>query len=85
MGEEYPDFQVIPGHGKVTDMTTFLKFANYLEYLRSEVGAAIKAGKSREQAMGSIDLSPFSHIKDRGQFLTKKQNIGWVYDEMTQK
>jgi len=85
LAEKYPDFQVIPGHGKVTDMTTFLKFADYLKYLRTKVAAAIKAGKSREQAMESIDLSPFSHIQDRGQFLTKKQNIGWIYDEMTQK
>ena len=85
LGEKYPDFQVIPGHGTVTAMEEFLKFADYLESLREKVAAAIKAGKTREQAQESIDLSKFSDIQDQGQFLTKKENIGWVYDEMTKE
>lgn len=85
LGEKYPDYQVIPGHGTVTTMEEFLKFADYLKSLREEVAAAIKAGKTREQAQESIDLSRFSDIQDQGQFLTKKENIGWVYDEMTRE
>lgn len=85
LGETYPDFQVIPGHGKVANMKEFLRFADYLKYLRKEVAAAIKAGKTREQAQESIDFNKFSYIQDQGKFLTKKENIGWVYDEMMRK
>jgi cyclase len=85
LAEKHPDFQVIPGHGKVTTMKEYVKFADYLSALRKEVSAAIKAGKTKEQAVGSIDLSSFTHIQDRGEFLTKKKNIEWIYDEMTRK
>ncbi len=83
--KKYPEFKVIPGHGKVTDTKAYQQFARYLEYLRKEVAAAIEAGKTREQAQESIDFSGFDHITDRGEFLTKKENVGWVYDEMTGK
>jgi cyclase len=85
LAEKYPDFKVIPGHGKVTDMKAFMDFAEYLRYLREKVAVAIEAGQSREQAMEKIELSRFNHIQDRGEFLTKKNNIGWIYDEMTGK
>jgi glyoxylase-like metal-dependent hydrolase (beta-lactamase superfamily II) len=85
LAETYPDFKVIPGHGPVTTMQEYVKFAEYLRYLRKEVAAAIQAGKTKEQAMESIDLSAFDHIKDRGEFLTKKKNIEWIYMELTRK
>jgi hypothetical protein len=62
-----------------------MKFADYLRYLRKEVAAAIKAGKTREEAQDSIDLTNFSHIQDINEVFNKKSNIGWVYDEMTRK
>ena len=85
LAEKHPDFQVIPGHGKVTNMKEYVKFADYLNALRKEVSAAIKAGKTKEQAVESIDLSSFTYIQDQGEFLTKKKNIEWVYDEMTRQ
>jgi cyclase len=85
LSEKYPDYQVIPGHGRVTNMNEYLKFAGYLKGLREAVADAIKAGKTREQAQESIDLSKFDEIQDQGQLLTKKENIGWVYDEMTRE
>jgi cyclase len=85
LGEKYPDYLVIPGHGKVSSMMEFVKFADYLRYLRKKVGEAIKAGKTREETQESIDFSKFGHIQDQGQFLTKKANAGWVYDEMTRE
>jgi len=85
LAEKYPDFQVIPGHGKVTNMKEFVRFADYLNAIRKEVSAAIKAGKTKEQAVESIDLSIFTYIQDQGEFLTMKKNIEWVYDEMTRK
>ena len=85
LAEKFPDHKVIPGHGRVTDMKSWLRFADYLEDLRSEVAKAIEAGKTREQAIESIDVDKYSFIQDRGAFLTKKNNIGWIYDEMTRK
>ena len=82
LNKEYPGYKIIPGHGKITDMKGFLKFADYLKFLRDEVGKAIKAGKTKEQTMTGIDFSGFKHMKDRG-LLSKKNNAGWVYDEMT--
>jgi cyclase len=83
--EKYPDFKVIPGHGRVTDTTEYLKFAEYLKYLREEVAAAIAEGKTRKEAQERIDFSGFGDIEDQGEFLTKKENVGWVYDEMIRK
>jgi glyoxylase-like metal-dependent hydrolase (beta-lactamase superfamily II) len=85
LAKKFPDYRVIPGHGQVTDMRSYLAFADYLSYLRKQVAAAIKAGKSRQQAVDTIDLSPYGHLKDKGTFITKKNNIGWVYDELSGK
>jgi len=85
LAEKYPDFKVIPGHGKVTTMKEFYRFADYLRYLHNQVAAAIEAGKTKEQAVESIDLSNYAYIQDQGEFLTKKRNIELVYDELTRK
>lgn len=85
LAEKYPDFKVIPGHGEVTDMKDYVGFADYLDYLRKEVAAAIAEGKTKEQTVESIDLSMFADMPDRGEFLTKTKNIEWIYDEMTRK
>lgn len=85
LAEKYPDSKVIPGHGQVADMKEFVQFADYLSALRKGVSAAIKEGKTKEQAVESIDLSNFSYIQDSGEFLTKAKNIEWIYDEMTRK
>ena len=83
--EKYPDYKYIPGHGKVTNAKQFLRFAGYLKYLRKEVAAAVKAGKTREQTMKSIDVEAFRWLKDYPKFSTKEKNIGWIYDEMTRE
>ncbi|UCH98309.1 MAG: MBL fold metallo-hydrolase [Candidatus Aminicenantes bacterium] len=83
--KEYPDYKIIPGHGQVTDPGEYLKLARYLEYLRKEVAAAIKAGKTREQAMETINLEPYQGLKDSSPFTNKKNNIGWIYDELTRQ
>jgi len=85
LAKKYPDYMVIPGHGKVTDMKSWLVFSDYLKMLREKVAAAIQAGQSREEAMESVDLSRFANIQDMGEFLTKKNNVGWVYDEMSKQ
>jgi glyoxylase-like metal-dependent hydrolase (beta-lactamase superfamily II) len=79
----YVDYKVIPGHGKVTTPEEYLKFADYLKLLRKKVTVAIAQGKTREQAMETIKVEGFENLKEFGNFLTIKNNIGWVYDEMT--
>jgi cyclase len=81
----YSGFKVVPGHGPVSDTAGWLEFAAYLRALREGVAAAIKAGQTREQAQASVNLDRFSSMRDVGDFLTKKANIGWVYDELTKK
>ncbi len=85
--KKYHDYTFIPGHGKVTTPKKYLHFAGYLKHLRKEVSAAIKTGKTREQAMETINADHFKEIKanEPKKFMTIKNNIGWVYDEMTRK
>jgi len=85
LAKTYPEFTVIPGHGAVTDMKEFLKFADYLKYLRKEVKKAILAGKNRNQAMETVDVTAYKHLNEYGDFMTRKNNIGWIFDELTQK
>jgi cyclase len=79
----YPTYTFIPGHGPLASAKEFLQFADYLQYLREQVQAAIKAGQTKEQATASIAFDRFPGVKDQGEFLTKKRNVEWVYDELT--
>jgi len=83
--KQFPGFKVIPGHGPISDTEGWLGFAQYLRALHKDVAAAIRMGLTREQAMESVKLEAFTSIHDAGDFLTKKKNVGWVYDEMTHK
>lgn len=85
--KRYPDYKLIPGHGRVTDMKSFSDFARYLKILREKVAQAIKLGKTREQAMEQIKIEEYAHLRDprSEDGLSIKRNIGWVYDEMMQK
>jgi hypothetical protein len=71
----------IPGHGGVSDMKGWQRFAEYPTALRAKVAAAIQAGQSREAAMTSIRPDEFPEVQDTG-FLKKSENVGWVYDEL---
>ena len=83
--EEYGGYTIIPGHGPVTDTVQLGKFADYLQYLRDEVEKAVAQGKTRQETIDSIDLTSYALLRDVGEFLTRKNNVGWIYDEMTKK
>ena len=85
VSKRYAGFKVIPGHGPLTDTNGWLDLAKYLRALRQDVAQAIEAGQSREQAQASVKLEQFTGIRDVGDFLTKKTNVGWVYDELTKE
>jgi cyclase len=82
---QYAGFKVVPGHGPMTDTEGWRQLGAYLRALRQGVAEAIKAGQTREQAQAAVRLEQFSSMKDVGDFLTKKANVGWVYDELTKK
>jgi glyoxylase-like metal-dependent hydrolase (beta-lactamase superfamily II) len=81
--KQYPGYKIIPGHGKVTDAAGYMKFAGYLTFLRKKVAAAIKEGKTREQTKKAATFEGYEHLTEYGSFITKKNNVGWIYDEMT--
>ncbi len=85
LSKKYPDYKIIPGHGKITGMKNYLYFADYLKYLRKEVSAGIKAGKDAGAIMKENKLDGFKKIKDKGFFTTRKNNILWMYQELTRK
>jgi cyclase len=82
LAAEHPDFRIIPGHGPIADMPAFVRFAEYLQALRDKVAAAIAAGKSREETMASVALDDYADLNEN-QFLSRRSNLGWVFDEMT--
>jgi cyclase len=85
VSKEYAGYKVIPGHGPLTDTTGWLELAKYLRALRQGVASALEAGQTREQAQVSVKLEEFTGIHDVADFLTKKANVGWVYDELSRK
>ena len=85
LATQYAGFRVVPGHGPLADTEGWRQFGVYLRALRQGVAEAVKAGQTREQAQASVRLEQFSSLKDVGDFLTKKANVGWVYDELTKK
>jgi glyoxylase-like metal-dependent hydrolase (beta-lactamase superfamily II) len=70
---------VIPGHSDVTDWKAFGEFAEFVQAVVSATEAAAKAGKSADEAAGSITLPPqFKDYKvDR-----LKADVGIIYTEL---
>ncbi len=71
---------VIPGHGELTDKSGLTWKIEYLSDLRAEVGEAVKAGKSLEEAKESVKMEkysgiPWAYMLDAG--------IEAVYNELT--
>jgi glyoxylase-like metal-dependent hydrolase (beta-lactamase superfamily II) len=75
---ELMDFDILaPGHGQLGGKADVTNFRLYLEDLRRQVLAAIRAGKSLEETKKSVDLSKY---KDWGGYEQMSQlNIEGVY------
>jgi glyoxylase-like metal-dependent hydrolase (beta-lactamase superfamily II) len=84
---EYPDYLFIPGHGEVADASALLEFGAYLRILREEVVVAIHEGKSKEEAMNTIDLTHYPLFRDPEEKRSGRimRNVDCVYDEMTRQ
>jgi cyclase len=71
---------VIPGHGELTDKSGLAWKVEYLSDLRAEVGEAIKAGQTLEEAKESVKMEkysdlPWAYMLDAG--------VEAVYNELT--
>jgi len=54
------DTKVVPGHGPVTDLSSFDWAIGYLETVRDEVASAIDAGLSLEDTVAKVTMADFS-------------------------
>lgn len=76
-----PDTRVIPGHGPATDVATLRRFRSFMTDLIAEVQKAVKAGRSKPEAVRSIAMDQYPEIKPT--FRTLGNDITVVYDEIT--
>ena len=74
------DAKVIPGHGPVTDMAGLKRYRDFLADLRAEVATAVKAGKSKIDAVRSIRMERYPEIKPLFQALGN--GVAVTYDEI---
>ncbi len=70
---------VIPGHGELTDVQGLMGQIVFLERVREIVGAAVKAGTTREDV---LKLEP-AEFASRGFPQGRVRTLGAVYDELT--
>ena len=72
---------IIPGHGKVCDLTKALHDTkDYLSLLRNHMHKAYEAGSDLQQAIDTLDQSAFSHLENFE--MLKGGNASRVYLEM---
>jgi glyoxylase-like metal-dependent hydrolase (beta-lactamase superfamily II) len=80
LGRIPPDAKVIPGHGPVTDMPGLRRYREFLVDLRSEVEKAVKAGRTKAEAVRGIRMERYPDIKPAFQSLGN--GVAVIYDEL---
>ncbi|MGE0217982.1 MAG: MBL fold metallo-hydrolase, partial [Mycolicibacterium sp.] len=70
---------VVPGHGPVTDGAGVRRVRDYLEHVATEATARFAAGLTVEEAIDSIDMTPFDDMSERGRIAANVLN---VYEEL---
>ena|GEM_PF-1979962 len=74
---------VVPGHGEVARKDAIKQQREFLEALVQEVDAAIKVGKTLEEAAQSVKLSKYSRWVRYDDWLA--ENVKLVYNELKNK
>lgn len=72
---------VVPGHGEITDVSGLKGLREYLERTRDAVAAAVKEGKTRQEAL-ALELPQYKEL-GLGQMRTR--TLGAIYDELTER
>jgi glyoxylase-like metal-dependent hydrolase (beta-lactamase superfamily II) len=76
------DAIVVPGHGAPTDVAAIEYHIQYLEELKSQVSAAIAAGKSKEEAVEAVGMPEYAGYKLHP-WVHLQVNVPAAYDELT--
>lgn len=74
---------VVPGHGDLATSQHLRNQRAYLEDLYTQVAAAVKAGKSREQVLASVNLA--KHRVYGTNKTSIRRSAGDIYDRLTSK
>ncbi len=74
--------KVIPGHGPVTDRSAIKWHIDYLADLKSEIKAAIKAGKSLEETQATVTMPNFQGYALHG-WVHSALNVPAAYKELS--
>lgn len=70
---------VVPGHGPLTDANGVRRVRDYLEHVATEATARFHAGLTVEEAVASIDLTPFADMSEQERIAANVLN---VYEEL---
>ncbi|QJY45860.1 MBL fold metallo-hydrolase [Pseudonocardia broussonetiae] len=70
---------VVPGHGPLTDGAGVRRVRDYLDHVATEATARFRAGLTVEEAVDSIDMTPFDDMSERGRIAANVLN---VYEEL---
>lgn len=83
MMKAYPDANVVPGHGKVCDMTLVAKEpAAYLDYLNDVVGKAAENMEGIDSVSAKAkDLPQFKHLANYDSLHPKNVNSTFLFYE----
>jgi cyclase len=75
-----PSTLLIPGHGQVVDILGMRRFRHYFAELRDAVREAKKAGKTKEEFLKTVEITPYS--RDKGYADRFKDNAAAAWDEV---
>jgi glyoxylase-like metal-dependent hydrolase (beta-lactamase superfamily II) len=85
LGATYQDYRFIPGHGEAADASVLADFAGYLRALRGHAAAALRQGRTKEEAVGTFDMAENPLFRDpmENRIERIRRNVECVYDELS--
>ena len=70
---------IVPGHGPITDSAGVRRVRDYLTYVEAEAAQRFAAGLDLDEAIASIDLTPFADMAEHERIAANVLN---VYEEL---
>lgn len=77
------DATVVPGHGRITSKAGIKYTVDYVTALKSEVEAAVRSGKTLEQAKASVTLKEFDKGYELFNWLHYNFNLPNAYNDIS--
>jgi glyoxylase-like metal-dependent hydrolase (beta-lactamase superfamily II) len=75
-----PTATMVPGHGVIGRQADVTKLRLFFTNLQAEVGQAIRAGKTRDQAMDELKVPVYANFPGGAPRL--RTNVGIIYDQI---